>query len=95
MIVLINTRFQWNYKIKLDLEFFFESHVPLYIGWLWQYLLRYFHYYDDGSYIVETYTFENPTINLCATTKTGTKTAVYYSKDNIAQWSVAVKGTFS
>ena len=22
------------------------------------------HYYDDGSYIVETYTFENPTINL-------------------------------
>lgn len=53
------------------------------------------HYYDDGSYIVETYTFENPTINLCATTKTGTKTAVYYSKDNIAQWSVAVKGTFS
>ena len=53
------------------------------------------HYYDDGSYIVETFSLENPTISLYANIQNRSKTAVYYSKDNIAQWSVTVTGTFS
>lgn len=52
-------------------------------------------YYDDGSYIVETLTIDNPSINLHSLTKRGTRSKTYYSSDNIKQWSVTVTGTFS
>ena len=51
------------------------------------------HYYNDGSYLIETVSLEMPAISLCSTNKTKSKTATYYSKSNIAQWEVT--GTFS
>ena len=53
------------------------------------------HYYNDGSYLIETVSLEMPAISLCSTNKTKSKTATYYSKSNIAQWEVTVTGTFS
>ena len=52
-------------------------------------------YYDDGSYTIETLTIDNPSISLYSSTKKGTRSKIYYSSDNIKQWSVTVTGTFS
>ena len=40
------------------------------------------HYYNDGSYLIETVSLEMPAISLCSTNKTKSKTATYYSKSN-------------
>ena len=57
--------------------------------------MQHIQYYDDGSYTIETLTIDNPSISLYSSTKKGTRSKIYYSSDNIKQWSVTVTGTFS
>lgn len=52
-------------------------------------------YYEDGSYTIETLTIDNPTISFYSSTKRGTRSRIYYSSDNVEQWSVTVTGSFS
>ena len=49
-------------------------------------------YFEDGSYLVTTITED--TMTRASGTKTGTKTANYYSNGKV-MWSVAVTGTFT
>ncbi len=58
--------------------------------------MQHIQYYDDGSYTVETLTIDKSSfISLYSSTKKGTRSKIYYSSDNIEQWSVTVIGTFS
>lgn len=50
-------------------------------------------YLDDGSYFVET--ISESSVQLFSNTKTGTKTAKYYTSSNTLVYSVKVTGTFS
>ena len=47
-------------------------------------------YYEDGSYTIETLTIDNPTISFYSSTKRGTRSRIFYSSDNVEQWSVTV-----
>ena len=53
------------------------------------------HYYEDGRYTIVTLTIVNRTISFYSSTKRGTRSRIYYSSDNVEQWSVTVTGSFS
>ena len=54
-----------------------------------------YEYFDDGSYIVTTITESSFVFARASRSKTGSKTAKYYSSSGSALWSVTVTGTFS
>lgn len=54
-----------------------------------------YEYFDDGSYMVTTITESSSAFIRASRSKTGSKTAKYYSSSGSALWSVTVTGTFS
>ena len=54
-----------------------------------------YEYFDDGSYMVTTITESSSAFARATRSKTGSKTAKYYSSSGSALWSVTVTGTFS